>query len=413
MTYPGAPLKKQRQSKEMTLRSQEEKYRMLAESSLTGIFIHQDGQFVFVNERFAEIHGYTSQELLGKDHVTLICPEEREALARRAQKRLRGEPVPQRYEVQRLRKDGQVVWCEMLATRIQYEGRPAIMGNMIEINERVQAREALRESEKRLKILFEFAPDGYYLNDLKGNFVDGNRAAEQLIGYSREELIGRSFLRLRLLPPEELPKAAAALVKNALGKATGPEKFTLIRKDGSTLPVEIRTFPVKLRGKTLVLGIARDISERKKAEEAFKESEQRFRELAKLLPVIVCEMDGNLRLTYVNDLGFQTFGFTQDELDAGICAMDLIHPDEREKAASRIEKPAKGADFGPLEHRMLRKDGSEISALVNGVAIRKNGQIKGYRMSITEITELKQLQARLQRAQTMEAIATLAGGVAP
>jgi len=140
-----------------------------------------------------------------------------------------------------------------------------------DITERKQAEEELRSSEERLRILFEYAPDAYYLSDLKGNFVDGNKAAEEITGYRREELIGKSFLKLKLLSPRQIPKAAALLAKNVLGQATGPDEFILNRKDGTQIPVEIRTFPVKIKGQTLVLGIARDITERKRMEHDLKE----------------------------------------------------------------------------------------------------------------------------------------------
>ncbi len=119
---------------------------------------------------------------------------------------------------------------------------------------------------ERLKILFDQAPDALYLNDLKGTFIDGNLMAEKLTGYKKEELLGKNFLRLKLLPRDQIPKAALNLTKNLQGKGTGPDEFTLRQKNGSNVNVEIRTIPVKIDGKTLVLGIARDISERKKME---------------------------------------------------------------------------------------------------------------------------------------------------
>ena len=79
-----------------------------------------------------------------------------------------------------------------------------------------RADEALREGELRYQLLFESAPDAYYLNDRKGTFLDGNKAAEELSGYQREELIGKSFLKLNLLSPKQLPKAAALLAQNVL-----------------------------------------------------------------------------------------------------------------------------------------------------------------------------------------------------
>jgi PAS domain S-box-containing protein len=109
-----------------------------------------------------------------------------------------------------------------------------------EITERKRAEEALRESEERLKILFEFAPDAYYLNDLEGRFIDGNKAAEELAGYQKEELIGKSLLEEKLLSSDQVPKAAALLARNALGQATGPDEFTLNRRDGTCVTVEIR-----------------------------------------------------------------------------------------------------------------------------------------------------------------------------
>jgi PAS domain S-box-containing protein/putative nucleotidyltransferase with HDIG domain len=140
-----------------------------------------------------------------------------------------------------------------------------------DITERKQAEEELKNSEERLKILFDYAPDAYYINDLKGNFIDGNKAAERVVGYKREELIGSNFLKLKLLSFTNIPKAAKALAKNIIGQSTGPDEFVLNRKDNSKVTVEISTYPVKIKGKTLVLGIARDITQRKQAEQQIKQ----------------------------------------------------------------------------------------------------------------------------------------------
>ena len=130
--------------------------------------------------------------------------------------------------------------------------------------ERLNAQ--LRDSEERFQILFEHAPDGYYLSDLKGTFVDGNAAAERITGYKREELIHASFLKLKLLSARDLLRAASLLARNVLGQSTGPDEFILTRKDGTPVPVEIRTHPARIGNRRLVLGIARDITERKRAE---------------------------------------------------------------------------------------------------------------------------------------------------
>jgi len=139
-----------------------------------------------------------------------------------------------------------------------------------DIAEAKQAQAALEDSEKRFKTLFEYAPDAYYLNDIKGTFIDGNIAAEKITGYKKEELIGKSFLKLKLLPQSQLAKAAAELAKHALRKATMPEEYQLIRKDGTKVQVEIAAYPIKIKGKSQVLGIARNITARKAAEEKEK-----------------------------------------------------------------------------------------------------------------------------------------------
>lgn len=134
-----------------------------------------------------------------------------------------------------------------------------------------RAEKALRQSESNIKAYLESAPDGVYINDLKGTFLCGNKKAEEVIGYKREELIGKSFLDLHLLPAGQLAKAGKALVLNAMGRSSGPDEFELIRQDGSTIWVEISTTPIKQEGKVVVIGFVRDITERKRAEAEIKQ----------------------------------------------------------------------------------------------------------------------------------------------
>lgn len=129
-----------------------------------------------------------------------------------------------------------------------------------------------------LQTVFELAPNAYYLNDLNGTFVDGNKAAEEMVGFGKDELIGKSFLSLKLLKTGQLPKAAGLLLRNAVGRSTGPDRFDLIRKDGASVPVEIRTRSVRIDGRRLVLGIARDISERTQLERQLRSAKEELEE---------------------------------------------------------------------------------------------------------------------------------------
>jgi PAS domain S-box-containing protein/putative nucleotidyltransferase with HDIG domain len=166
-------------------------------------------------------------------------------------------------------------------------GQPiGFRGIIRDITERKQAEEELRKSEERFKLIFEYAPDAFYLNDLKGYFIEGNKAAERITGFKREELIGGSFLKLNMLSLDQLPKAVTLLAKNALGKPTGPDEFILKRKAGDKVLVEITTHPIKFEKRTVVLGIARDITERKRAEYLKKEREKELRILYGLSRII-------------------------------------------------------------------------------------------------------------------------------
>jgi PAS domain S-box-containing protein len=151
----------------------------------------------------------------------------------------------------------------------------ATAADMISVSiDRYRRMEELKKSEERLSILFEYAPDACYLRDIDGNIVDGNRAAEDLIGYKREEVIGKNLFSLNLLDPGELEKAAFQFQKSIQGFPTGPVEYVLKRKDGQNIAVEVRTFPVRIEDKPIAICIARDITERKKAQE----SQQRLNE---------------------------------------------------------------------------------------------------------------------------------------
>ena len=152
-----------------------------------------------------------------------------------------------------------------------------------------------KKSEERLKLLFELAPDAYYLYDSKGNIIDGNRAAEELAGYKRDELVGKNLLKIKLLSPGQIPKAAAILARNVLGKPTGPDEFILNRKDGAKVIVEIRTHPIKVDGQSLVLAIARDITERRRVEAELRQRESSLAEAQRIAHLGIMNCDGQMK----------------------------------------------------------------------------------------------------------------------
>jgi len=150
-------------------------------------------------------------------------------------------------------------------------------------NNKKDIMEELNKSESLFKIIFENAPDGYFLSDLKGNFVYGNKTAEDIIGYKKSELMGKNMLKIGILSKKQAVRAAKRLAQHALVNSSDPGEFELNKKDGVKVSVEITGNVVRIMGKTLVLGIVRDISKRKRMEEKLKirnEDLEKFKKLA-------------------------------------------------------------------------------------------------------------------------------------
>jgi two-component system sensor kinase FixL len=229
-----------------------------------------------------------------------------------------------------------------------------------EIAEHKQVEEALRQSEERLKKLFEYAPDATFLSDIKGNLVDGNKAAEELLGYTKEELLGKNLAETELLSAEQLPKAMTNLAKSAASQPAGPENFTLKRKDGNYVTVEIRTFPVSIGDQILALGIARDITQRKQTEfkqdELIKKVDNMNRELKEFASIVSHDLKAPLR--GIKTLANWMLADCEDKLgDQANEQMNLLL-DRVERMYNLIE--------GVLQYsRLSRSEGKQIQVNLN------------------------------------------------
>jgi len=243
------------------IREAEEKYRTLTENSLTGVFIHQNGKYMFVNERFAQIHGYRPEKLLGKAYMALVHPDERDIAAQNLSARLVGKDVTQCYEMRRLKKDGQVIWCEMMASHIEYMGKPAIMGNITDITERKQAEEQIA---KLAKFPAE-DPHPVLRISAFGTVMYGNKASLPLL----------KAWRCRV--GESLPDCWYRFALDAL--SSGQSEQTDIQCDGRTFTLTFA--PVVDANYVNVYGL--DVTQRKQAEQKLLDYQSQLKSLASQL----------------------------------------------------------------------------------------------------------------------------------
>ena len=167
----------------------------------------------------------------------------------------------------------------------------------------------LEHSESKFEAIFEYAPDGYYLCDKEGFFIAGNQAAEKITGYDRSELIGKSMLTAGLISKDQLVKAGKLLALNIMGRSTGPDEFTLTQKDGTQINVEISTHPITINDKPVILGIARDISSRKKNEEDLGKAHDTLTRVLEGIDAHVYVADlNNYEILYMNKRMIEDFG---------------------------------------------------------------------------------------------------------
>ncbi|MBP1929919.1 PAS domain S-box-containing protein [Methanolinea mesophila] len=258
----------------MELEESERRFReSLEQIPLISYQLDREGKITFCNEHFLELTGWTREEMTGENWFDLFIPvRDRTRMKRGYQKGIREGVASDRHFTPVITRDGEVrhVLLSSIANRSREGEIEGVTFVGEDVTERERATEEMRSSEERLKIIFEYAPDGFFLNDPAGVFVDVNRAAEQIMGYRREELIGKNFLTVGVITPEEITRAISLFTPNTGGQSQGPGELTLVRRDGSRVVVEMHTYPVMFRGRELILGIARDITERKHAEEALR-----------------------------------------------------------------------------------------------------------------------------------------------
>jgi len=343
--------------------------------------------------------------VVSEDSRILFTNPAVESLLGRKQKELLNQPFDfpldggKTSEIEIKHQDNIIITAEMSVVEINWEGTPAYLASLRNITERKQMEEAIRNSEKNLRMYLEGAPDGVYISSLKGTFIYGNKKAEEITGYKREELIGKNFLKLNLLPSKYYLKVMRLLAANMANKPTGPDEFKLRKKNGDHIWVEINTTPIWQEGEVRVIGFVRNITKRKLSEKALRESEEKFSKAFLNSPeVIVISNIEDGTILEVNDTFLRLTGYAREEVidketvELGIWAM----PEER---ADMVKTLKEKGTVSNLECRFRMKSGeiriwlffAEIIDIDNKPCI----------LSVTtDITERKKMEETLRFSDT-------------
>lgn len=265
--------------------------------------------------------------------------------------------------------------------------------------ERRRAEAALRQSEERYRELFENAKDAIYVHDLDGNYLSVNRAAESLSGYSRAEVIGRNFSEF--FPPEFSQEMHARMREKLLAHQSTSYTIEIIAKDGRRVPVEVSSRLIYENGVAVgVQGVGRDITERKRAEDALRQSEERFRSYFELGLIGMAITSPEKGCTEVNEEFCQILGYSREELLQRAWS-ELTHPDDLPADVTNFERVLAGEIDGyAMDKRFIRKDGEIVYTTISVRGVRGgDGSVDYFVALLQDITKRKQAEEALRQSE--------------
>ncbi len=371
----------------------EERYRQLVESAAESIVVIQDGLLSMVNPMAIKIIGYSERELISRSFCSFVHPDDRAMVVETYQRRINGEVVPSRYELRLVTKNGFTKWFEISAVVIDWEGRPATLNFLMDITERKQMEDVLSESDKKFHGLFNLANDAILLHNLstevaQGRFIEVNRAACNMLGYSKEELL--SMGPQDIAPPKFHPQLDE-IRRQAQTKDAFLFEISLLRKDGTIVPVEASVHLVNYEGKKIWISHLRDITERKRTEEILKTSQQILEGIINSITVRVFWKDENLVYLGCNAIFAHDAGFSDPKEIIGKDDYQMGWRDQAEKYRDDDRRVIEsGRSELLIEEHQTTPTGKEIRLLSNKIPLLdSDGKVVGVLGTYMDVTERK------------------------
>ena len=398
----------ERKRTEARLRESEERYRIAIEHSNDGVALIRGDSPVYVNQKLLEIFGYQSrEEIAGKDFYIAVHPDDREMVAAFRAKWQRGEPAPSRLEFKGVRKDGTAIFAEVSVAISVYQGEPIALAYVRDTTDRKEAEEALGQTERKYRSIFEHALEGIFQITPQGKFVSANPSYARIYGYeSAEELM------------EEMKKKGSQAEVNRedyqefvrrleeKGFVEGYERQR-VRKDGTRIWVRTNARAVRsAAGEVLYYeGTIEDVTARKEAEDALLASQLRLSETMDLARIVHWEVDVPTGEFVFNGPFYAFYGTTADEEGGYRMSREeygrrFVHPDDLWVFQQVAEKRLASRDREFLldaEHRIVRRDG-EVRHVLARIRISRDatGRVTRYYGANQDITKRKEAAEKLE-----------------
>jgi len=395
------------------LRLREEQYRAIFEGSADALVLwSRDVRIVDVNTAFTRIYGYTRDEIIGStfgDRLPTLDVARRIQMMQRA---LEGETG--QLETRTIRKSGEAFDVEIRYIPIQHRGEPHVLAIARDITEQRAAGSALRASEAQYRAIFNASADALVLWDSQYRRVDVNLAYQRMYGWERDEVIGHGYEHPRFSPEYARPRLE--LVRRALTGESCRAELEAVRRDGTRVLTEVHAIPFRHRGEPHVLSIARDITERKRAEQALLASEEQYRAIFNASADALVLRDADFRIVDVNATYEVMSGYPRD----AVVGADRVfaNPPADAESIRALHARALAGEQIVFETTLLRRDGARYDLELRGVPIQHRGAPHVLYMGrdVTARTQAearrRELESQLQQAQKMEAIGHLTGGIA-
>lgn len=378
------------------LANNEKKFRHLSESISDGVILVVDGKISWANKAFCQIMGYKEKEVLEKNVLDLVAPDDISMVRDRLKKRVEGKRVPKQYHTRALKKDGSEIIIEISPRATVVDDKKAIQVVVRDVTAKKKAEEELKKSEKKYRTLFETAVEGILIAEAESKkFLYANPAICKMLGYSEKELKKMSVPDIH--PRYHTESALEEFNKQLKLKKDNSHNIPCQKKDKKIIYVDITSTITEIDGIKCNVGFFTDITERRKMEEELKESEQKYRSLFDNAVDIVVMMDLKGYITFANEAFLNISGYKKNDLGK-IHISQITHPDEYNRMAKLIKKRVEGKlVVGKYEFKFVTKDGEIKEVEYTSSPIIRDSKAIGVQAIARDLTNRKKAEEEIRK----------------